>query len=500
MATNRPGAVRAVRRFPLSSSFKRDAIQIGNLLLAMATSSKHGSSKDEDPEILAVLDDDCRRKDNSFQNNGDVQTSHSQDVQEDNNDPEKEYFPPRKMHWIQCAVLNANVIVGVGVLPLPSAFEYLGWLPAIFLNTAVYMITTITGLYLMYMHQLFPTVRSYPIIFQKYLGKGGLLLGSFLVYTYMMFNMMSMMLTAALSLSSMAPTVCLPIFIAVAAAIIYLVGQLRSLCGVSMVASVGLSSILVAMLLVMGYAPKLGQTANAFTSLVGKYGFVTGVLGMDNLVFAYAIHIVLFPFMAEMRAITDFKKALWASQTFAFLFYTSVGAVGYAYLGNTSLLQNPISLSTPSGAPLYVVNILVIISMIIGATTCQNILTRYTQYYLQRCGRRKFRDTSLVNRAWWALWSFVVVALGYVITSLIPFFGALVGTAAALIASNTTFTFPSLFYYLQFRKEIPVWKSLVALFIVLFGIVLTVLGGYGAIYSMVQAIEQGGTPFSCSQG
>ncbi|EME32632.1 amino acid transporter, AAAP family isoform 1 [Galdieria sulphuraria] len=466
----------------------------------MATSSKHDSLTYEDHEILAVLEDDCKNKENSPLHNEDSTIEPSQNFVENENDPEKEYFPPRKMHWLQCAMLNANVIVGVGVLPVPSAFEYLGWLPAIILNTAVYLITTITGLYLMYMHQLFPTVRSYPIIFQKYLGKGGLLLGSFLVYTYMMFNMMSMMLTAALSLSSMAPSVCLPIFIAVAACIIYIIGQLRSLCGVSLVASVGLTSILVAMLLVMGYAPQLGQAANSSTSLVGKFGFVTGVLGMDNLVFAYAIHIVLFPFMAEMTAIEDFKKALWTSQTFAFCFYTSVGSVGYAYLGNTSLLQNPISLSTPSGAPLYVVNVLVIISMIIGATTCQNILTRYTQYYLQRCGRRKFRDTSFVNRGWWALWSFIVVALGYVITSLIPFFGALVGTAAALIASNTTFTFPSLFYYLQFRKQIPIWKGSVALFIILFGAVLTVLGGYGAIYSLIQAIEEGGVPFSCSQG
>lgn len=464
------------------------------------TTSKHKCWKDENQEILAVLEDECREGGNISKTSASSVIESHHVFQESDNDPEGEYFPPRKMHWFQCAILNANVIVGVGVLPVPSAFEYLGWLPAILLNTAVYLITTITGLYLMYMHQLFPTVRSYPIIFQKYLGKGGLLLGSLLVYTYMMFNMMSMMLTAALSLSSMAPTICLPIFIAVAAGIIYLIGQLRSLCGVSMIATVGLTSILVAMLLVMGYAPQLGQTANSYTSLVGKFGFVTGILGMDNLVFAYAIHIVLFPFMAEMQTIEDFKKALWASQTFAFCFYTSVGAVGYVYLGNTSLLQNPISLSVPSGAPLYVVNVLVIISMMVGATTCQNILTRYTQYYLQRCGRRKFRDTSLVNRGWWALWSFLVVGLGYLVTSLIPFFGALVGTAAALIASNTTFTFPSLFYYLQFRKEIPIWKALAALCIVLFGVVLTVLGGYGAIYSLIQAVEQGGAPFSCSQG
>eukprot|EP00871_Galdieria_phlegrea_P000136 jgi/Galph1/1122/GphlegSOOS_G5805.1 len=456
------------------------------------------NTKTDDCEINAILEDNNSKQTIPIQDEA-SQIEETTAIYEDE-DPEREFFPPRKMHWLQCALLNANVIVGVGVLPVPTAFEYLGWIPAIILNTAVYFITTVTGLYLMHMHQLFPTVRSYPIIFRKYLGKGGFWLGSVLVYTYMMANMMSMMLTAALSLSAMAPSVCLPIFLAVSAAIILLVGQLRSLHGVSMVATVGLLSILVAMLMVMGYAPSLGEGSNATTKAVGNFGFVTGVLGMDNLVFAYAIHIVLFPFMAEMGNIKDFKKALWTSQTFAFCFYTSVGTIGYVYLGNTSLLQNPISLSVPSGAPLYVENILVIISMIIGATTCQNILTRYTQYYMQRWGRRKFHDTSLINRLWWALWSFVVVGLGYLITSLIPFFGALVGTAAALIASNTTFTFPSLFYFMQFRKRIPLWKSAFACFVVVFGIVLTVLGGYGAIYSLIQAIEQGGTPFSCTQG
>ena len=65
--------------------------------------------------------------------------------------------------------------------------------------------------------------------------------------------------------------------------------------------------------------------------------FVSGLVAITDIIFAYSGHVTFFTFMAEMKRPQDFAKALYALQIGATTLYLVVGVVVYAYTGENTV-------------------------------------------------------------------------------------------------------------------------------------------------------------------
>eukprot|EP00871_Galdieria_phlegrea_P001960 jgi/Galph1/2765/GphlegSOOS_G1404.1 len=99
-----------------------------------------------------------------------------------------------------------------------------------------------------------------------------------------------------------------------------------------------------------------------------------------------------------------------------------------------------------------------------------NVLTRAVQRWYQCWGRRRFEDTSLPQRLSFFFWSLLVYGSGFLVACAIPFFNELLGLLAALVGSSNSF-----------------------------GYTLLGIGSYAGVYTIIQAVGDHGTPFSCDR-
>eukprot|EP00871_Galdieria_phlegrea_P001959 jgi/Galph1/2764/GphlegSOOS_G1396.1 len=254
------------------------------------------------------------------------------------------FEPPRRTHWVMTTFLMISYLIGVGVLSLPSAFVSLGWVPGVLLLTLVVFQTTVTGLYMWKLHMKYPHIRG--------------------TLTYLMFFgiMTADFLTAALSWKSLfeGHHVCVTVWFVIPFVVALIMGQLRSLHGISWVAFVGALCIFLPIVMTSSKVPELAEGAPAYTTIAGD-SFVNGVVAMTDIVFAFVGHLIFYEFMAEMKNVRDFPKALLVSQLVGFVFCMFTTAFVYAYLGNTSVLQSPVTLSLPHDALRDAINVILII-------------------------------------------------------------------------------------------------------------------------------------------
>jgi amino acid permease len=410
------------------------------------------------------------------------------------------FEPPRRTHWVMTTFLMISYLIGVGVLSLPSAFVSLGWVPGVLLLTGIVFITTVTGLYMWKLHMKYPHIRNYSAMYYHFFGKTGQIIGGTLTYLMFFGIMTADFLTAALSWKSLfqGHHVCVTVWFVIPFAVALVIGQLRSLHGISWVAFVGALCIFLPIVMTCSKVPELSKGAHAYTTIAGD-SFVNGVVAMTDIVFAFAGHLIFYEFMAEMKDVRDFPKSLLVSQLVGFVFCMFTAAFVYVYLGNTTILKSPVTLSLPHDALRDAINVILIIHVTAPSVMGGNVLTRAVQRWLQCWGRRKFEDTSLPQRLSFFFWSLIVYGAGFLVACAIPFFNELIGLLAALVGSSNSFGMPAVMYLIQFRRSTSWWNWILALSCIAIGYALLGIGSYAGVYTIIQAVGNHGTPFSCDR-
>jgi hypothetical protein len=127
------------------------------------------------------------------------------------------------------------------------------------------------------------------------------------------------------------------------------------------------------------------------------------------------------------------------------------------------------------------------------------VLTRAVQRWLQCWGRRKFEDTSLAQRVSFFFWSLFVYGAGFLVACAIPFFNELIGLLSALVGSSNSFGMPAIMYLIQFRRTTSWWNWILALSCIGIGYTILGIGSYAGVYTIIQAVGNHGTPFSCDR-
>eukprot|EP00871_Galdieria_phlegrea_P005725 jgi/Galph1/63/GphlegSOOS_G4849.1 len=378
------------------------------------------------------------------------------------------FEPPRRTHWVMTTFLMISYLIGVGVLSLPSAF------------------TTVTGLYMWKLHMKYPHIRNYSAMYYHFFGKAGQIIGGMLTYLMFFGIMTADFLTAGLCWKSIfeGHHVCVTVWFVIPFVVALIIGQLRSLHGISWVAFVGALCIFLPIVMTCSKVPELSKGADAYTTIVGD-SFVNGVIAMTDILFAFAGHLIFHEFMAEMKEIRDFPKALFVSQLVGYVFCMFTAAFVYAYLGNSGILKSPVNLSLPHDALRNAIGVVLIIHVTAPSVMGGNVLTRAVQRWFQCWGRRRFEDTSLPQRFSFFFWSLLVYGAGFLVACAIPFFNEVIGLLAALVGSSNSFGMPAIMYLIQFRKQTRY--------------ALLGIGSYAGVYTIIQAVGDHGTPFSCDR-
>lgn len=232
--------------------------------------------------------------------------------------------------------------------------------------------------------------------------------------------------------------------------------------------------------------------------------FVDATVGVTDIIFAFAGQVIFVEIIDEMREPAHFPRAVWSSSTIMVVSYVIISAVGYYFVGAT--VTAPITSDLPAGNELVssLVNVLLFCHVTVAYIIEANVATTAILWtvapkwiddtYLKQGGGMRKTAARLI----WALSSFSVVAFGFVLSNLIPFLGDLMGLVASLASVATTYTFPALFTVLTLRGKISSAERLFCAVLVPVSLVLSVLGVYSTISSILQgSSDSGSSPFHC---
>ncbi|KAH8660454.1 transmembrane amino acid transporter protein [Xylariales sp. PMI_506] len=171
-------------------------------------------------------------------------------------------------------------------------------------------------------------------------------------------------------------------------------------------------------------------------------GFIGGINGLMQGVYAYAGAQLFVEFMAEMQRPRDFIKAMWGAQFFIYACYMIYGCYTYYYQG-----QYANSISYQGLGPYAwqtACNAIAVVSGVIAASLYGNIGIKVVY---QNIGMDMFQAPPLHTRAGKTLWMFLVPtywSIAFIIASGIPYFIGLTGITAAVCFVQFTYTFPAM--------------------------------------------------------
>ncbi|KAI9766242.1 MAG: hypothetical protein M1840_006656 [Geoglossum simile] len=207
--------------------------------------------------------------------------------------------------------------------------------------------------------------------------------------------------------------------------------------------------------------------------------------------------------MSEMRDAREFWKAFVIAWTLVVVVHLTYGLYVYSQQGQFTYV--PAVQGIGHYAPRTAGNIINILIHITSATMYCNV-TMKSLYYPIVVDR--FKGPLLETRKGhfvWCIMAVVVWIFAFIVASVIPNFGDLVGVVASLFVLQYTYTLPVFFIIAEarlnaqetwFETARKYWIKWIFVFLCL---VATVLGTYSSIRAMVLDVREGTTPsaFSC---
>ncbi|KAF7799618.1 hypothetical protein EIP86_010856 [Pleurotus ostreatoroseus] len=128
---------------------------------------------------------------------------------------------------------------------------------------------------------------------------------------------------------------CSVLWAGITAIICMFLTMIRTLSSISYLGVVSFISVFAAIMITMIGVGVAGHQGHVDVSV--HTSFVSGLVAITDIIFAYSGHVTFFTFIAEMKRPQDFAKALYALQIGATTLYLVVGVVIYAYTGENTV-------------------------------------------------------------------------------------------------------------------------------------------------------------------
>mmetsp|Transcript_5768 Transcript_5768/g.17016 ORF Transcript_5768/g.17016 Transcript_5768/m.17016 type:complete len:484 (-) Transcript_5768:93-1544(-) len=417
--------------------------------------------------------------------------------------------PERTSKWWHTAALLLGDIVGTGVLSLAGAFATLGWVPAIGLLVFFSLANFHTGLMIHRVALLHPNAHSYGSLVRAVFGDGLVTRAvAVLIYLYLFLILGDYVLVLALSIQEIfwGWRLCRPVAAGIAAGLLLVTNQLRTLKQVAVATILGTATIMCVLALALARAG-LGSDPNYDDDkphphdkfLVATPSFFDLTNSMTAIIFAYAGQTIYPEMISAMLQPEDFPKALMVSTPYLFVVYAIVGCTGYAYYGE----------STPSYL-LDILNynwtrsmggVLMLIHMMISYTITQQILTRAIHRALCPATVNSLRrkDPGCKKSALhWFLISTSLLGLAYVVAGAIPIFAQLNELIGSVLSPFIAFIVPVALLVKSGLEMTTLDKCCAVVYVFVVGLYALGAGTAAAVDSIIEASGDQGGPFACA--
>lgn len=386
------------------------------------------------------------------------------------------------------------------------------------------VVSTWTGLWVGKFRERHPDVHSAGDAAAVLLGRWGLELGGLGLWLYFTIGYGASILTFSIAMNIITGhAICTLGWLGIGAAIAVVGGMCtRTFKLMQYMSYAACTSIVVAVWIVAiaclaqdspADAPK-GMPIDKQISAVKSAGFTAAVSALSTQVFSLAGTAGFFSIHAEMRHQHEYKKALIACQAFVCANYIIIPCILYGKVGQ--YVASPALRS--AGTLIAQIAYGVALPALIFATFFQAHFSAKYAFVRVLRGTKHLQANTTVHWATWLVSMGVVLAIGFIIATVVPFFGDLISLSGALLGSTFTLTLPgalmiyekSLEYdgfsgYLRAlnpvstpaRRTIYCWAAFLTF---IGGVFITIGGVYATIDSIVQAYADGtvGSAFSCA--
>ncbi|CAG8909171.1 unnamed protein product [Penicillium egyptiacum] len=348
-------------------------------------------------------------------------------------------------------ILMMKTQIGLGVLSIPMAFDYLGIVPGVICLCAIAVVTTwsdyVIGTFKLNHREVYGIDDAAALIFGP-IGRWAL---SVIFCLYWVFVSGSGILGISIGLNALSTHgTCTAVFSMAAAILGFCFSSVRTLGRVTWLAWIGLPCILVAVMIVTiavalrdrpAAAPMTEGPWVSDVKMFGNPSFTEGVTAVCNLVFAFSGTPGFFAIISEMRNPRQYTPAMLVCQGGVTTIYSVVGCVVYYYCG--SYVSSP-ALGSAGGTIKQIAYGFALPGLIVTTTIVTHVRphmqipAKYIFVHLLR-GSRHLNSNSLVHWGCWLGCTFGVTVVAYIIASSIPIFDSLVSLIGSLLGTILCF-------------------------------------------------------------
>ncbi|KAF1343783.1 N amino acid transport system protein [Delphinella strobiligena] len=438
----------------------------------------------------------------------------------DGYEPENDLEPQTTLHegeqkfqrlgWKRLTICLIVEAIALGSLSIPSAFASLGMVAGVILTVGLGFVAIYTSYVVGQVKLKFPHVDDYADAVQLIWGRFGYELTAVMFVLFLVLVVGSHTLTGTIAWINIVdkPGICALVWSVISAVLLFILAIPPTFAEFAILGYIDFVSIIVAIGITIIATGVEASNAPGGLSAVDwsvwppdDISFSSAFLAVTNIVFAYSFAVCQFSFMSELHTPKDYVKSIWALGLIEIFIYTVVGALVYAFVGNS--VSSPALLSaghTVSRVAFGIALPVIFISGSINATVAGRYMIG-----------RAFKDSPIrfINTpAGWGVWIallVVQVVIAWVIAEAIPFFSDLLGIISALFISGFSFYFPALFWFMLIKegKWYEGWKnitlSILNALCFIIGMAVLGCGTYAAVQDIVDQYNDGSVrgSFTC---
>lgn len=434
----------------------------------------------------------------------------------------------RRLGWKRLTVVLFVEAIALGSLGLPAAFATLGMVGGIVSSVGIGLIATYASYEVGAVKIKYPHVEHYGDIGRLVLGEWGFWIITVIFVIALTLNVGSHCVTGIIALVHISQSdICTVIFGLISAIILLLLAIPPSFADIAILGYIDVVSILTAIgitIIATGIQSTQDHTDGKLpTSDWSAWpkkdvNFTTGMIAINNIVFAYSFAPGLPSFMSEMHNPKEYTKTVYTLGTFQIGLYTLIGSLVYAFVGQN--VQSPALLSAGPLISRIAFGVALPVIFISGSINV-SVLGRYLHGSVFRHSVLRYVNTKMGWITWLTLVT-ILVFVAWVVAEAIPVFSTIVSICAALLNSGLCFYFPSIMWLVLVRdgfwlNQIP--RAFYNAIVFLFGVGVLVCGMYANVatlvsykrsqlfilvclpFEQIQESRDGitGRPFSCSK-
>jgi len=396
----------------------------------------------------------------------------AKEMQPEDGEPDHQHGPARVSDWYHTSFNLLAEIMGTGILSLPSTMAGLGYILGSFSIVVYYagfILSKVKNRY--YKQVLSYGDMSYIIhgeVFEKFTR--GLLYANW--YSLMCYYILALA-SCLMSAFYWRTDICFWMWGLMAVAILVPFAQPRTFHAISFFSLLSTVSIIVAVAIIAAAFITGTTTEEEFvppTWKVPQQPFLSGYSNIANILFAFQGQSEFYEMASEMKNPKKFPFSLGVSQVIMASMYLFTALLAYTYGGAN--VNGFILYSLPENALRTVCSLLVGVHIIVAYMITNQPLAYKTHEFLSKATiHASGTKPALIHLAITS----VFLAIGYIVSNVIPFFADMQGVISAFAAAPIIFFFPAYFYIQACRKNgdwagVPIYEKawLATMIVVLF--------------------------------